>query len=76
MTIKFEVPFLFYMVIVVWSNRFQVPKILLLLYGYIAAMAYINVFHLIVLGLHCYMLVSHGEVHRVHLVTLGLQFCS
>jgi heme/copper-type cytochrome/quinol oxidase subunit 4 len=32
--------------------------------GYIAAMADTNVFHLIVLGLHCYMLVSHSEVHK------------
>jgi hypothetical protein len=44
--------------------------------GYIAAMADVNVFHLIVLGLHCYMLVSYSEVPRVHLVTLGSQFCS
>ena len=42
--------------------------------GYIAAMADINVFHLIVLGLHYYVLVSHSEVRRVHLVTLGSQF--
>jgi len=44
--------------------------------GYIADMADANVFHLIVLGLHCYMLVSHSEAHRFHLVTLGSQFCS
>lgn len=42
--------------------------------GYVAAMADINIFHLIFLGLHCYMLVSHSAVHRVHLVTLDPQF--
>jgi hypothetical protein len=51
MTIKFVVSSLFYMVIVIWSNGFQVPQILLLLYGnwLYSSLADINVFQLIVL---------------------------
>jgi len=79
MTIKFEVLFLFY----IWPLSygvmdFKFPRFFYCCVeiDYIAAMADVNVFHLLVLGLHCYMLVSYSEVHRVHLLTFASQFCS